>query len=203
MLTLTDVMSMLDPTVTNIPMTLITIVISIPIFVIWKAHMNIKQKIGIGAFLTMNVWLIVIAVLRVVFFKQGNSIDATWGLFMLCLEPNVAILAASFSAFRSIFVAKGSKTSGKPEPASSSLRRRIFRKAHAGRRPLDDLPTVPGPTLTGLRTAFGLSKSKGNASTTDSRYFLSSTSNGLKYETIHDQQGIHVKRDWSLDSIRV
>ena len=71
---------------------------------LWNVHIRIRQKIAIAVFLTMNVWLIVLAVLRVWGLKDRGVYDATWLALFQFLEPNVAILAASFSTFRSLFV---------------------------------------------------------------------------------------------------
>lgn len=114
--------------------------------------MSVKQRFGVAAFLTMNVWLIVIALVRATSLKQGDVSDTTWALFFQYFEPNIAILAACLSAFRSIFVTGGSKRNARKDWPSNSPSRRIFRKAP---RPLDNLPRVPGATLTGIRTFIG------------------------------------------------
>ena len=71
--------------------------------------MGRKQKLQLGAFLTMNIWLIIIALVRVTSFKRGDYFDLTWTLFFQFFEPNLAILAVCFSAFRSPFVNNGFK----------------------------------------------------------------------------------------------
>lgn len=159
--------------------------------------MSIKQKLGLGAFLTMNIWLITIALVRVTSFKQGMTFDLIWTLFFQFLEPNIAILAACFSAFRSIFVTNGSEARGKRDRPSHSLRK-IFRKTPSDHRPLDGLPTVTGATLTGLRTALG------NVTNTSNRDSTLNPIGDRSERDFADSSGrIHVKHDWSLDSTRV
>jgi hypothetical protein len=173
---------------------LISVVVSIPFFVLWKASMSIKQRLGLSVFLTMNVWLIVIALVRVISFKQGGI---TWYLFFQFLEPNVAILASCFTAFRSIFVSNGSKARREQDRPSNSLQQRLFRNTPLDHQPLDDLPTIPGATLTGMRTAIW-NNNRTNPTTTNDR---DSAASGQGFVDLGG--GIHVKHDWSLDPTRV
>ena len=143
---------------TSIPLVLVprlTVpVISIPIIFLWKARMSVKQKFCLGAFLTVNVWLIIIALVRVIFYKRGNVFDVTWSLFFRFFEANVAILAACFSAFRSLFVISTLKRRAQNHRPNYLLHQRIFRKTPPDHQPLDDLPSIPipGVTLHGIRT---------------------------------------------------
>ena len=114
--------------------------------------MGIGQKLGIGAFLTVNLLLIIIALVRVTMYKRGNTYDLTWTLFFQIFEPNVAILAACFTAFRSLFVIKSSKRRLWQNRPSTPFRERLFKNEPANERPLENLPSVPGPTLRGIRT---------------------------------------------------
>ena len=114
--------------------------------------MSVKQKFCLGAFLTVNVWLIIIALVRVIFYKRGNVFDVTWSLFFRFFEANVAILAACFSAFRSLFVISTLKRRAQNNRPVDSLHQRIFRKTPPDHQPLDDLPSIPGVTLNGIRT---------------------------------------------------
>lgn len=156
--------------------------------------MSIKQRLGLSVFLTMNVWLIVIALVRVTSFKQGGL---TWILFFQFLEPNVAMLASCFTAFRSIYVSKGSKARREQDRPSNSLRQRLFRNTPLDHQPLDDLPTIPGATLTGMRTAIW-NNNRINLTTTNDR---DSAASGQGF--VDRGGGIHVKHDWSLDPTRV
>ena len=171
-------------------------VISIPTLVLWKATMGVRQKISLSAFLIMNVWLIIIAIVRVSLFKRGNTFDLTWTLFFQFLEPNVAIVAACFTAFRSIFVNSSIKVR-KPDRPPYSLRRRLFRSHPPNHQPLDDLPTIPGATLTGVRTQIW---NNGRTNLTDA----TTLDLGRQGQESYDgDDGIHVYHAWSMNSSQV
>ncbi|KAL8732664.1 MAG: hypothetical protein Q9166_002640 [cf. Caloplaca sp. 2 TL-2023] len=146
--------------------------------------MSTVHKLGLLTFLTMNVWLIIIAIVRVSSFKQGQTFDLTWIMFFQYLEPNVAILAACFTAFRSIFVRRGPRAQGAKDRPSHSFRQKLLRWAPMDHQPLDDLPTIPGAALTD----------------TNSR---DSTAYGQGLGGGRDGSNIHVKQDWSLESTKV
>lgn len=171
--------------------------------------MGINQKLGIGAFLTMNIWLIIIALVRVTSFKRGDTFDLTWTLFFQYFEPNVAIVVACFSAFRSLFVINGSKRRVRQNRPSYSFRKTLFKKGMADEQPLDDLPSIPGLTLKGMRTIIWQNnRSKATDSTLNNsnldpaveEYLGDATS----MEGINDNRNkIVVRHDWSLESTRV
>ena len=165
--------------------------------------MSIRQKVGLGAFLTMNIWLIIIALVRVTSFKQGITFDTIWALFFQFLEANIAVFAACFSAFRSIFVTNGSKARGKKDRPSYSQRMWMFRKTPSDHRPLDDLPTVPGATLTGWRTVIGNSSisSITNISDRDSNWDAVGDGSGRGFAS--HSGGNLMKHDRLFDSKRV
>ena len=108
--------------------------------------MRIQQKIYIGAFLTVNIWLIVIALVRVT-LNSGKTVDVIWTLFFQFLEPNVAIIAACFSAFRSLFVRHNSRKHAKPARPTPTLHQRLFRTSRRHHHELDDLPSIPETTV--------------------------------------------------------
>ena len=169
--------------------------------------MSIKQKIYIGGFLTVNIWLIIIALVRITSFKQGETYDFTWTMFFQLFEPNVAILAACFSAFRSLFVKNGPERGVQHyRPNQSSGRRLLWKNSE--HHQLDDLPSVPGPTLKGMRTMIWQSNrtKAGNFSNYDTA--LGPTTGGVDEASLdqgpHDRGNkILVEHDWSVESTRV
>ena len=114
--------------------------------------MNVQQKISIGASLTVSIWLIVITLVRVALFKRGKAIDIIWNLFFQFLEPNLAILAACFSAFRSLFVRHSFHQRAKKGRPTHSLQQRGFKTTRRHHRQLDDLTSFPGATADGIGT---------------------------------------------------
>ena len=59
----------------------------------------------------------------------------------------VAVIMVSFTAFRSVFVAKTSKA--RPWYSSSMTKMRVWRKASEAGHDLEDLPAVPPATFDG------------------------------------------------------
>lgn len=70
--------------------------------------MEKRQKRWIKFFLSLSVFMILIAVLRVLGGIRPNekALDVTWQLFWQTLEGCVAVMAASATAMRSAFVRK-------------------------------------------------------------------------------------------------
>lgn len=159
-------------------------------------------------FLTLNIWLIVIALVRVSSFKRGNTFDLVWTLFFQYLEPNIAILAASFSAFRSVFTKTGARHHPAPRPTYTH-RQRLFKKPSSEERPLDDLPSVPGATLRSLRDV--IRRNNRPRITASESNFTNLTFTSLPEDGNmnleghpHDHENATVvKRDWSMESTRV
>ena len=171
--------------------------------------MSTNQKLGIGAFLTMNIWLTIIALVRVTLFKRGPTFDFTWTLFFQFFEPNVAILAACFSAFRSLYVTNGCKRHVQQKLPSYSFSKRLFKKGIVAEEILENLPSVPGPALRGMRTTIWR---KARSQAIDSTLNTSPLDLALRESTddatsmegsdVHHNE-IVVRHDWSVASTRV
>ena len=114
--------------------------------------MDIQQKMFIGASLTVNIWLIVVALVRVTLFRSGKTVDIIWILFFQFIEPNLAILAACISAFRSLLVRHSPHQHAKRGRPTHSLQQRVFKMTRRHHRQLDDLASVPGATSIGTMT---------------------------------------------------
>ena len=169
--------------------------------------MSIKQKIYIGGFLTVNVWLIIIALVRIKSFKKGRTFDLTWSMFFQFFEPNVAILAACFSAFRSLFVNNGSERGVQHHRPIQSFGRRLLGK-NSEHHQLDDLPSVPGPTLKGMRTMIWQSNRTKASNFSNDDTASGPTTRGMDGASL--EQGSHdrgnrilVEHDWSIESTMV
>lgn len=163
--------------------------------------MSFYQKLGIGVFLSLNVWLIVIALVKVSLVIRGQVFDLTWALFFQFFEPNVAILVASFPAIRSLFVQQASQ-SPPPKPPYHKL----FRKQEPHEHELNELelPMAPDATLTGMRQDQWRSVSRTGGgmtsnATADGDMGGSSSTRGLTSR----ENNIAVSHEWTLDSIEV
>ncbi len=154
--------------------------------------MSIKQKLSLGAFLTMNVWLIVIALVRILWLKQNNVYDGIWATFCELLEAHVAILASCITAFRSAFVKNRSRAPEKESPPAAYRSRRGLLWSHSReRRPLDHLPSIPRAVLTGMHTEIWNNDRIGTTS-------RDSVFSEQRNDSVH--VGIHAKHDWPLSS---
>lgn len=166
------------------------IVLSIPIVVLWKASMSIRQKFYIGGFLTVNIWLMVIALVRIIPFKQGETFDYIWTMFFQILEPHVAILAACFSAFRSLFVNHGRRH--QPDPSFGRCRRLLGKHPSEHLR-LDNFPSVPAPTLKGVQQMVRQSNRRKASNFSSGDTALCSATEGVDEVTL--EQGTHDRDD--------
>ena len=133
-------------------------VLSIPIFLLWKAKMKLKQKLGLALFLTLNVWMIVISLLRAALAEiataNGRVFDTVWCLFWVYVEAFVATFVASLAAVRFIFARQGSKESTGRIAAAATVAPSTFARDAAwrsgplvGSESLDLLSGVPAAKL--------------------------------------------------------
>ncbi|KAI9799663.1 MAG: hypothetical protein M1826_005481 [Phylliscum demangeonii] len=156
-------------------------IITLPIHLLWKVRMKARQKLGLGVFLCLSVFMMMTAVVRisalhrrlVVLGMPLTAIDFTWKLFWQQVEACLAVLMVSLTALRSIFVTDHYRGGGgrrharprssrlKMSPGASYRPRYWPRHKHYasssddGTTPDPDpgsLPAIPSATLTGLRT---------------------------------------------------
>ena len=74
------------------------------------------QKLGIGIFLTFNVVMLSIAIVKLFGLTNTNgSVDTIWQCFWQQIEISLAVLMASLTAFRAIFI---SNTNNRRKPRS-------------------------------------------------------------------------------------
>ena len=120
-----------------------SLVLSIPVFLLWKVKMKLKQKLGLAIFLTLNIWMVLISLIRAALAEvdgpNGKVLDVVWCLFWIYIEAFVAIFVASLTALRFIFARQGARVSTE-----------VTRHAFLHRRPLnsvslDSLPEMPSP----------------------------------------------------------
>ena len=125
---------------------------------LWKVKIKRRQKIFLGVFLCLNVCMIIIASVRVLSFEINGTYNAVWGLFWHQAEAAISIIMVSITAFRSLLGLKALKARKKKEMERSwfahrpKLRARYFKKATEDESESEQLPSIPGATLTGMRT---------------------------------------------------
>ncbi|KAK5636610.1 hypothetical protein RRF57_012322 [Xylaria bambusicola] len=140
-------------------------VVSLPIIVLRKSLLNRSTKFGLAIFLCLSIFMAAVAIVRISGFYYKGLEDDIWEFFWQQTEGAVAVMMASITAFRTLFVKqKGDGRAETPEevPHSHRFRRFLARfKALAQEQPEEKptstsstlkLPKVPSPVLTGLRT---------------------------------------------------
>ncbi|KAL8702465.1 MAG: hypothetical protein Q9201_004370 [Fulgogasparrea decipioides] len=129
-------------------------IITIPIALLWRVKIDLRRKFGLGAMLCLSVFTIVIAIVRI---SGGNTadgqVDSSWVIFWLQMEAAVAVMVASIAAYRALFIFERSHKQESPPYTSSRFRTRRNRtKGSKEARASISLPSIPAPTLTGMRT---------------------------------------------------
>lgn len=100
--------------------------------------------------------------------NTGTTVDVQWNVFWQIIEASVAVTVVSLTAFRSLYRIKTQqqeqKNKKRNEPWLSSYRKNMFNRRK--QRRVDEfgdsiseehysLPSIPGATLTGMRTMIG------------------------------------------------
>jgi len=101
--------------------------------------------------------MIIIAVIRISGFIYQHAFDEGWVYLWQQIEACVSVSTISLTAFRSMFVAGASRREMSPwqKESGSPWRWRYKKSGSSSRaRELDDL-SIPGATLTGMRTFIG------------------------------------------------
>lgn len=142
------------------------LVVSIPIIVLRNSLLSRSTKFGVAIFLCLSIFMAIVAIVRISGFYYKGLEDDIWEFFWQQTEGAVAVMMASITAFRTLFIKQQSKgkadAAGDPEP--SRFRRFLARfNALAQEQPDEKststgdsstlkLPKVPSPVLTGIRT---------------------------------------------------
>ena len=156
--------------------------------------MNLNQKIRIGVFLIMNTQLIIIILIRVLSANQ-HTYDITQSLFFQYLKPNVAFLVTCFSAFRPLFFRHDSNDSPRP---LYSVGKKVFRRTQPNQQLLDNLPSIPGPTLKGMRTVICMNN-RTNLSNATINPIIAEDATDATYKQAH-YRNIVLKHGQTLES---
>lgn len=102
--------------------------------------------------------MIIIAIVRISGFLIKPNFDVVWVSFWLQVEGAVAIMMVSLTAFRSLLGIKAVKAQEKKKLERYWLLRRsrllakYFKKETQDEFKSQQLPSIPGATLTGMRT---------------------------------------------------
>ena len=121
--------------------------------VLWSVRIRPGQKLGIGVFLSLSIFMIVIACIRLIGFNIFDHAQL-WQLFWIQVEGSVAVMMVSLTAFRSVFASQGPVAKArKARPWYSSTVAKLRRhKASPDGHNLESLPEIPTATMSGMRT---------------------------------------------------
>ena len=114
-----------------------------------------RQKCIVGAFLSLNIFMAITALIRASGLGFRGTFDEVWLFFWHQIEACVAVCMISLTAFRSSFISSESQRAQKqavqrPWYSSAILRKRA--KRHSDKEFSHGLPEIPSATLTGMRT---------------------------------------------------
>ncbi|KAI9796329.1 MAG: hypothetical protein M1835_004320 [Candelina submexicana] len=134
------------------------LLVGIPIRLVWSVKIKPRQKLILGIFLCLNLFMVITASVRVSGIKSHGTFDDIWLVLWLHIEACVAVAMISLTAFRSAFVVSQSSRSqrqvAKRAWYSSSVE--AVKRSRAQRRhdeeAAQELPKIPSATLTGIRT---------------------------------------------------
>lgn len=142
-------------------------VASIAIIVLHRAKIRTKQKISLGVFLCLNLVMVCLAIIRASKINGAVGVDIPWEFFWQFMEAAVAVLMGSLTVFRTLLSSKTGASDEHHQAAAGArpwphARRAYYVFSSVGRKRRrgdvdleathNDLPGVPGATMTGLRT---------------------------------------------------
>ena len=134
------------------------LIVSLPIRLLWSVKIKMRQKVIIGVFLSLNLFMAFTASVRVSGLKFRGTFDEVWLFAWQHIEASVAVAMISLTAFRSVFVAADASRAQRESPKKAwysssieAIRRRRARQ-NSDEEATKGLPSIPGATLTGMRT---------------------------------------------------
>ncbi|KAH8889082.1 hypothetical protein GQ53DRAFT_767203 [Thozetella sp. PMI_491] len=166
--------STVDPSKTFGLTTLVTVldilsdimVVSLPIIVLRGSMLSRSTKFGMAVFLCLSIFMAICAVIRLAGFHYKGLEDDTWEFFWQHAEGAVAVMMASITAFRTLFVKPSTAADvATPRSPAENFFRRVFTRfqvlarAQPEEKPASTqstqilrLPQIPSPTFSGVRT---------------------------------------------------
>lgn len=117
------------------------------------------QKLGLCVFLCLSVSMILVAITRWAGSEFHGKFDPTWLIFWEYCEACIALIMASMTALRTIFVQGDSKAPNKKiKTLLPLIREGVPRKPGGCKKSQweemegEQLPEIPSTTFTGIRT---------------------------------------------------
>ncbi|KAI4115867.1 MAG: hypothetical protein LQ345_003610 [Seirophora villosa] len=134
-----------------------SIVITIPIAILWRIRIGLRGKLCLGAILCLSVFTMAVSVVRIAGASLPSGfIDDIWTSFWLHVEAAVAVVVVSSSTYRSLYVQHGrKKRAGRGTADNSHSRRKLLLWRGKEKKGAMLLPSLkaPDPVLGGVRAA--------------------------------------------------
>ncbi|KAF2112886.1 hypothetical protein BDV96DRAFT_579311 [Lophiotrema nucula] len=144
-------------------------VVSLPIIVLRGSQLSLPTKFGLSVFLCLSIFMAICAIARIAGFHYKGVEDDTWEFFWQHAEGAVAVMMASITAFRTLFVKPTDHEDiTTPRSPVENLFYRFFRRFQSLARAKPDekpssnpsapstsifrLPKIPSPVFTGMRS---------------------------------------------------
>lgn len=129
----------------------------VPVLLLWKAKIEVRQKTLLGCFLCLSICMIIVALVRISGLRTHKVfMDIQWLVFWNEVEASVATIMVSVTAFRQLLGIKALKAREKKNRSWYSYRRRLLygkcKQNSDNGWDAGQLPSIPGARLTGLRT---------------------------------------------------
>ena len=124
---------------------------------LWQVKLSLRKKLALGSVLCLSILAIVISILKVVAAGLINGqVDSVWGIFIwgifwLQVEASVAVMAVSFTIFRSLFLSETQKASKKlnHKPTLRHIPTPLLETEISS----DVLPSVPPTSYSGMSSS--------------------------------------------------
>ena len=134
------------------------LIIAIPLRILWSVRIKPRQKFVLGVFLSLNLFMAIVASVSVSGLRFRGTFDEVWLWFWQQIEACIAVTMISITAFRSVFVASESprarrERAKKPWYSNTvAAIRRSKNQRGSDEEAIQGLPSIPSATLTGMRT---------------------------------------------------
>ncbi|CAO1596352.1 hypothetical protein XANCAGTX0491_000203 [Xanthoria calcicola] len=163
------------------------LIIIIPVALLWRVRISLRRKILLMFILGLSIFTIIVSIVRIAGARFPNgSVDSAWVVFWLQLEAAVAVIIVSITSYRSLFVKDKSTDNNKKSPrdvrSSTGYKRKLWssrEKREEGTKQGVEMPTLPDPTLTWMRTVIGRARGYDDRFSRSEEFFLPPIAKGI------------------------
>ncbi|KAL9624967.1 MAG: hypothetical protein Q9204_007835, partial [Flavoplaca sp. TL-2023a] len=156
------------------------LLIAIPVALLWRVRISLRRKLILMFVLGLSIFTIILSIVRIGGAQYpASSIDSAWMVFWLQLEAAVAVIIVSITSYRSLFVKYKSMDKKSPRYHKTSYKRILWDREKQEPKGVE-MPKLPNPTLTGMRTVIGRGRdSYDDRFSKSDEFFLPPTAKGI------------------------